>query len=128
MEKTLISLTKLLHAQKKFEQFRRNLHTEQEKAGAIQAFEYCFELSWRTAKKYLEQEQSTKLLGPRDTIRMAALYNLIADPEIWFTFLDSRNLTSHIYEEDTAEEIVSILPQFSIELEKLTTHLKAVLK
>ncbi|HLD84423.1 MAG TPA: hypothetical protein VI844_01475 [Coxiellaceae bacterium] len=36
----------LLRAQKKFELFRKNLNSEQEKAGAIQAFEYCYELSW----------------------------------------------------------------------------------
>jgi nucleotidyltransferase substrate binding protein (TIGR01987 family) len=119
MEKTSISLTKLLRAQKKFEQFRLNLKTEQEKAGAIQAFEYCFELGWRTTKKFLEQEQTTKLVGPRDTIRLAALFSLIDDPEVWFTFLDSRNLTSHIYEENTAEEIVDIFPLFSKELQKL---------
>jgi len=39
-----INIESLFKAFSKFEEFRQNLDTEQEQAGAIQAFEYCFEL------------------------------------------------------------------------------------
>lgn len=44
----------LLKAFAKFERFRLNTTTEQERAGVIQAFEYCFELSWKMMKRLLE--------------------------------------------------------------------------
>jgi hypothetical protein len=45
-----VNLEPLLKAFKKFELFRQKLDTEQEQAGAIQAFEYCYELSWKTMR------------------------------------------------------------------------------
>ena len=124
MDKVTISLTALLKAQQKFELFSANLQTEQDKAGAIQAFEFCFELAWRTLKKVLEKQQTDKLLGPRDTIRMGAHYRFINNPELWFEFLDCRNLTSHTYEEDVADEVIEMFPLFSSELALLINQLK----
>lgn len=37
-----IEISSLLKALNKFEKFRLNMHIEQEKAGAIQAFEYSY--------------------------------------------------------------------------------------
>jgi hypothetical protein len=50
-----VNIEPLLKAVKKFELFRQNLDTEQEQAGAIQAFEYCFELSWKIMKRLLKK-------------------------------------------------------------------------
>ena len=44
MEIDPMIISPLLKAFGKFEQFRVNLKTEQEQAGAILAFEYCFSL------------------------------------------------------------------------------------
>lgn len=41
-----VNISPLLKAFRKIEEFRNNHNTEQEKAGTIQAFEYCFELSF----------------------------------------------------------------------------------
>ncbi|WP_342267815.1 nucleotidyltransferase substrate binding protein [Candidatus Tisiphia endosymbiont of Empis tessellata] len=49
-----IDISNLLKARSNFEDFRLNLDTEQNKAGAIQAFEYCYELTWKTMKRLLE--------------------------------------------------------------------------
>ena len=101
-----------LKAFKKFEAFRMNDRTEQEKAGTIQAFEYCFELSWKIMKRVL-QERGLVANSPRETFRMAALEKLIDDPEEWFLFLHKRNLTVHTYQEAEIEEILAIFPRFS---------------
>ena len=106
----------------KFERFRQNLGSEQERAGAIQAFEYCFELTWKTLKKLLH-ERGKIVNSPKETFRMAALEGFIQDPEAWFDFLQKRNLTVHTYEEKEADAVVSILPAFS----KAVKHFLTVL-
>lgn len=87
-----IEIDSLLKAFKKFEEFRHHLGSEQEKAGAIQAFEYCFGLTWKTMKRLLEA-RGEEANSPREAFRMVALEKFIDDPEIWFRFLETKNLT-----------------------------------
>ena len=113
-----INLSPLQNAFKKFELFRTHIIDEQDRAGAIQAFEFCFELSWKTIKRILSQK-GVDVRSPRDAFREAATNNLIDDPKIWFQFIEKRNLTSHTYEEATAIEIEQIFPLFASELATL---------
>lgn len=110
-----INIQPLLKAFKKFETFRLNISTEQEQAGAIQAFEFCFELTWKIMKKFLELRGLTAN-SPKETFRIAALEQLIPDPEIWFEFLKKRNLSMHAYQEEAVATILKILPMFSKEI------------
>lgn len=110
-----VNVEPLLKAIKKFELFRQNLDTEQEQAGAIQAFEYCFELSWKIMKRLLEVRGKIAN-SPKETYRMAALEGFIGDPELWFEFLKKRNMTVHTYEEKEALEVISAFSDFSREL------------
>ena len=105
----------LLKAFRKFESFRLHTHTEHEKAGTIQAFEYCFELVWKTMKRLLSV-RGLNVNSPREVFRLATLENFIHDPEVWFEFLNKRNLTVHTYEEKAVEEILSSLENFSHEV------------
>ena len=107
----------LLKAFNQFETFRLNTHTNHEKAGTIQAFEYCFELVWKTMKRLLEARGQIAN-SPREVFRMAALENFITDPELWFDFLKKRNMTVHTYEEKQAEEVLAVLEDFSLEVKK----------
>jgi|SRR5579871_1633688 len=110
-----INIESLLKAFTKFEQFRQNLDTEQEQAGAIQAFEYCFELVWKTMKRLLEARGKIAN-SPREAFRMASLEGFIKDPEIWFDFLKKRNITVYTYEEAEAKEVISVFSDFSSEV------------
>jgi nucleotidyltransferase substrate binding protein (TIGR01987 family) len=118
-----INISPLLKAQQKFNLFIQHLKTEQEKAGAIQAFEYCYELSWKMLKKVLEIK-GVQTASPRDTFREAAKNQLIDEPEVWFGFLKIRNLTSHTYNEILLEEIVKYFPEFKQELDKILITLQ----
>lgn len=82
----------------------RNL-TKLEKQGVIQGFEYTHELAWNTLKDYLTWMGIPDLIGSRDSIRQAFQIGLIEDGETWMEMIQSRNLTSHTYEESIAEEI-----------------------
>ena len=79
--------------------------SELEEQGLIKAFEYTYELAWNTMKDYLEYQGILDIAGSRDTIREAFKINLITNGEDWMEMIVSRNLTSHSYNEDTADQI-----------------------
>jgi len=107
-----IYIEPLIRAFDKFERFRPNNKSEQERAGIIQAFEYCFELCWKIMKRLL-YERGQIANSPKETFRMAALEGFIADPEIWFDFLKKRNMTVHTYNPNQADEVIAICLLFS---------------
>lgn len=78
--------------------------------GIIQRFEFTFEQSWKAMKLYLENEGVLdEALAPRSTIRCAFKHGLISDGEIWIEMMLDRNRTSHMYDESTALEIVTLI-------------------
>jgi len=79
--------------------------SELERQGLIKAFEYTYELAWNTLKDFLTYRGQTDIFGSRDAIRKAFTSDLIKDGEGWMDMLQSRNQTSHTYNEKTAEEI-----------------------
>ncbi len=118
-----INIDSLLKAFSKFDEFRQHTSTEQEKAGTIHAFEYCFELTWKTMKRLLNVRGQIAN-SPREVIRLAALENFIDDPERWFDFLKKRNMTTHTYDEKEAEAVLSILTDFASEMEIFFDRIK----
>lgn len=99
---SLVALKKAIHS------FESALIPEpkndRERDGAIQRFEFTFELAWKTGKKVL------KLLGieetsPREVIRELGSQRLIASAESWILFLNLRNISSHVYNESQANEV-----------------------
>jgi len=118
-----VNLDKLQKAKSVFEKFRINMQTDRDKAGAVQAFEFCYELSWRIMKKVLENH-GLEIGSPKDTFRKAAAEKLIEDPELWFEFQKKRNLTVHTYEQENLNAIVAIFDIFSQEMDKLLRRIQ----
>lgn len=117
-----IDISNFLKGREVFERFRKHLKTEQEKAGAIQAFEFSFELAWKTMKRVLEK-RGIDVRSPRDCFREAALNKLITDPELWFLFIEKRNLSVHTYKEENVESIIQIFDKFSFALDEFVKNL-----
>lgn len=91
-----------------------------EKQGFIQAFEYTHELAWKTLKDFLENRGNTDIYGSRDATKKAFALGLVDDGEIWMQMIKSRNLTSHTYDENTADEIIGIVKDvYYVQFEKL---------
>lgn len=78
-----------------------------EKQGVIQGFEYCYELGWNTMKDFLVWQGIDGIIDSRDTIREAFSKGLISDGHAWMQMLTDRNRTSHTYNEETAEAILT---------------------
>ncbi|MFH1644774.1 MAG: nucleotidyltransferase substrate binding protein [bacterium] len=118
-----IIITPLLKAQKIFNSALQEVENDLERDGAIQRFEYTYELIWKNLKKILSFK-GIIANSPRDVFREAAKQDLIDDPEIWFEFIKKRNLTVHTYNQDDAEEIFESLPRFKEELSKVIEKIK----
>ncbi|WP_242968145.1 nucleotidyltransferase substrate binding protein [Sulfobacillus sp. hq2] len=82
-----------------------------EEQGMIQAFEFTHELAWKVLKDFLESRGVQNLYGSRDVTRAAFQTGLITDGDTWMAMIESRNLTSHTYDEDTAQRILKSIRQ-----------------
>ena len=96
--------------------------TDLNRDASIQRFEFTIELAWKTMKRIL-QYKSILINNPRDTVREAAKESLIDDPKAWFVFLENRNLTTHVYNEEIAEKIYNSLPKFKIALDAFINNI-----
>lgn len=80
-----------------------------EKQGVIQAFEFTHELAWNVLKDFLQDQGDQTLNGSKDATRAAFKVGLIQEGEGWMAMIHSRNLSSHTYDEKTAESLVAAI-------------------
>lgn len=78
--------------------------TELEIDGTIQRFEFTFELFWKLLKIYLEI-QGILCRSPRACLKEAYRIGIIEDEETVLKMMDDRNLSVHIYDQQTSREI-----------------------
>ena len=103
-----------------------NTRSELERAGIIQFYEMTFELSWKLLKDYLES-QGFIITSPRDAIKQAFQAGIIDDGEIWIEALNSRNLLTHTYDEETAIKISEkIINHFYPEILKINQYFEGI--
>ena len=120
----LLAIERFEKALKKLKEGVKIAQTEIEKDGVIQRFEFTFELFWKTLKIIL-QYKGIEARSPRSAIKEAFRAGLIDDDEIFLDMLEDRNLTSHIYDETTAEEIFQRIKQiYTPSFEKALLWLK----
>lgn len=95
--------------------------------GVTQRFEYCIDSFWKFFKIYIEtvQKVSIESPSPRTILRLSLDFKLIRDDEC-DTLLDcvsDRNLTSHTYNEDTAEKIQNHIPSYCVTMKTIIDRL-----
>jgi len=104
----------------RFQNFEKSLRSLEEaikindpdliqRAGLIQFFEMSFELAWNTLEDYMEAQGFIDVKAPRAAIKKAFAIGIIADGHTWLKALENRNLTSHTYDEDTANQVVKLI-------------------
>ena len=91
---------------------------------AIQRFEFTFEVFWKCLKADGDAA-GTQAFSPRDCLRNAFQMGVIEEDARWFRMLEDRNLTSHTYNEATAEAIRSRLPSHLAMMTAAAAALKA---
>lgn len=100
---------KIINSIKNYEKALKKLHefidepivNERDRAGIIQAFEFTFELAWKTFQK-VSKDEEMEIGGPKTIIKQAFRLDLIENnfEDDWNLMLEDRNLMSHTYKED----------------------------
>lgn len=84
---------------------------ELEEQGLIKAFEYTYELAWKTLKDYYEEQGEIGIQGSRDAFRLAFQRGLISDGQSWMAMIKSRVATVHTYNLDLVQQIAQDIRQ-----------------
>jgi nucleotidyltransferase substrate binding protein (TIGR01987 family) len=86
--------------------------SELERDGAIQRFEYCFDLAWKSTKHHLEQKGIIEINSPRSVFSAAYAEGIIDDEAMWSTIILKRNASVHTYNRQLAESLFAELPVY----------------
>lgn len=76
---------------------------------AIQRFEFCFELAWKSIQERA-REEGLDCQTPRSCLQLAFKILWIEDEQGWLAMLQDRNRTSHTYDEELAQGVFRRLP------------------
>lgn len=97
-----------------------------ERDAAIQRFEYTFEAVWKAAKQFLLDREGFDVASPKRVIRTCREVGLLDEAETAHALemADDRNLTSHTYNEQLAQEIYLRIKQHTGLLEKWLNEMK----
>ena len=94
--------------------------------GQIQKFEYNIELLWKTLKAYFLEGRGITMLYPKEIIKQFFQEELITE-EVYILLIDalnSRNLLSHVYNEEIYKEIEPKLKDYARAIETAYTAIK----
>ena len=99
------------------------------RAGAIQAFEFTYELSVKMLKRYLEateaSQSSVNEMSFNALVRRGFEAGLLdAEVEQWKVFRKNRGSTSHAYNLKTAQDVFDAIPAFLVEAKFLRAQIE----
>lgn len=97
------------------------------KNGQIQKFEFSCEYTWKIVKQYLIEVHKIDAKSPAIVIKEFYLLGMINDEQytLFFKMIESRNLLSHVYNEEHFNNILQELPNFLLlmkEIEKIVSE------
>lgn len=98
------------------------------KEGLIQRFEYTHELAWNVMKDFLQEAGNNNIFGSKDATREAFASGLIQNGKVWMDMIQSRNKTSHTYNEETANDIfIKIINDYYLEFLQFKKRMESFL-
>lgn len=128
LRKSVESLERALQVSKSPLALENPVIEETIQAGVIQNFEVAFELCWKFIQRWIRTNRSSEEADyPRtrkELFRAAAAFGLIDDPSPWFEYGDARNLATHTYDEERAEEVYRISERFLGDAQALLRRLE----
>jgi nucleotidyltransferase substrate binding protein (TIGR01987 family) len=85
-------------------QYERKLN-EYECDSLIKRFEFSYEMAWKLMMSFEKENGIEGILGSKDVVRHAQAMQLIDNGEAWMDMIDARNKTSHVYDEQMANDV-----------------------
>jgi nucleotidyltransferase substrate binding protein (TIGR01987 family) len=76
----------------------------------IKRFEYCIDMFWKMLREYIIEEHGIDVpASPKAVIKVAVDLYIITDDQhkLFVSAINDRNLTSHSYHEEVAQQIAS---------------------
>ena len=74
----------------------------------IKAYEFSFELSWKTLKDLLAWNGLDVKL-PREVLKQAFATGLLENGQLWIDMLEQRNLMAHTYDQARAQQAAALI-------------------
>jgi len=101
---------------------------EQLRDGLIQRFEFTYELTHKTLRRYLQERapssEEVARMSFAELVRAGTAQGLLrAEWPAWRHFRDIRTRTTHTYDADTAAAVVAEIPSFLDEVEYFCAQL-----
>lgn len=72
--------------------------------GAIQRFEFTFELLWKTLRVYFAY-MGKRFANPRETLKEAFRQQMFTEEQTFLDMLEDRNISTHTYDFETTRKI-----------------------
>ena len=130
LKKSLDALTEVLRVSEDEGQMSQltYYHRIAIRAGVIKHFEITYELCWKLMARWLNNNVSSGIadgVTRRHLFRIAAESQLIQDVDVWMQYHEDRNMTTHNYSFERAEEVYRSAVEFVHDARKLLSVLEA---
>ena len=120
-EKALISLDSIII------RYKNDNYDVDIRDAVIQRFEYTYSLAVKMMTRFinLQSAEAKNTMTFNEIIRTANQFGLLkGDLSVWDEFRQKKNMTSHAYDENIANQVVAVIPNFKEEAEFLLERLK----
>ena len=93
----------------------------------IQRFEFCVDIFWKCLKDHLEAKHGIKVASPKSAFRESAAQDIISlhEFQILEKMIDSRNESSHRYDEIMANDIAIQVGDYHKLMKDILERIKA---
>jgi len=96
--------------QRRIDDYKKEPDEDVYQLALIHAFDISIEISHKTIRDYLENV-GLEINSPKDAIRHAFQVQLVSDAEAWMEALETRDLTSDVYDDEVLHETLDFIQQ-----------------
>jgi nucleotidyltransferase substrate binding protein (TIGR01987 family) len=118
-----IKLNHFKQAIENLEEVLKKSKTDIVRDSAIKRYEICYELAWKTVQEKLKNQGLEVCRSPKECFKQAFYQEWIDNELLFSDMIKNRNLTTHIYDSELAEnvylDIKNYLPLFKELLQKI---------
>ena len=125
MNKALTKFEKLENTLLRLENIYKNEPGEDQVYidATIQRFEFTIELFWKFLQEYFRTKE-VYIQYPKDVFKQAFTSHIIDDENSWLQMLKDRNLTSHTYDEELANQMFKRIQTYVPLMRSLVNRIK----